>query len=121
MLRLHAVLASYPSANLGEWTWVLVRSNDWDPIIKKGDLGPYAAAFTVLERRTTFFEEALVSPVPGRRRSELIRYWRMSMDDLLKLAVTHELGHDLCRERNEMKAEVYGQMLREHTRVDCKF
>jgi hypothetical protein len=43
------------------------------------------------------------------------------MDDLLTLAVTHELGHSLCNERNERKADAYGQMLREHTRMDCRF
>lgn len=119
MLILHAALASYPSANLGEWTWVLVRSNDWDPIIRKAELDPDTPAFTVLERRTTFFEEALVAPVPGRR-SELIRYWGRNIDDLLTLAVTHELGHSLCNERNERKADAYGQRIRERSSLVCK-
>jgi len=30
------------------------------------------------------------------------------MDDLLNLALTHELGHALCNERNERKADANG-------------
>jgi len=33
------------------------------------------------------------------------------MDDLLKLAVTHELGHALSNEKNERKAGAYGEQL----------
>jgi hypothetical protein len=38
-------------------------------------------------------------------------YNSMSMHDLLKLGVTHELGHALCNERNEKKADAYAEQL----------
>jgi Zn-dependent peptidase ImmA (M78 family) len=42
------------------------------------------------------------------------------MDDLLKLAVTHELGHALSNEKNERKADAYGEQLRRRIAVVCK-
>jgi len=60
-----------------------------------------------------------VSPVT-ERRAELIRQWSLGMDDLLKLAVTHELGHALCDEKNEKKADAYGEELRKGVTVSCR-
>jgi Zn-dependent peptidase ImmA (M78 family) len=51
---------------------------------------------------------------------ELIKQWSLSMDDLLNLAVTHELGHALCNERNERKADANGEQLRKGQPVQCK-
>jgi hypothetical protein len=82
-------------------------------------MDPDSPAFTVLDRRETFFEEALVSPVTTRR-VELVRQWSLGMDGLLNLAVTHELGHALCNEKNEKKADGYGERLRSGQAVVCK-
>ena len=60
------VVANAPTEALGEWTWVLVRSQDWKPLIKKVGLHQDSPAFTCLEKRTTFVEEALVAKVSGR-------------------------------------------------------
>jgi hypothetical protein len=82
-------------------------------------MDPNSPAFTALDQRETFFEEALASPVP-ERRAELIRQWSLSMDDLLNLAVTHELRHALCNERDERKADHYGEQLRTGEAIECK-
>ncbi|MGI8771832.1 MAG: hypothetical protein ACR2JE_10375 [Acidobacteriaceae bacterium] len=108
---LREVLGRYPAGDLGEWTWVLVRSEDWKPIKRRLRLDPDSPAFSFLERRETFIEEALVAPVPGRS-AELITQWSSSIDDLLTLAITHELGHALCNEADEHKADAYGRLLR---------
>jgi hypothetical protein len=108
---LRGVLRGYPAGWLGEWTWVLVRSEDWKPIKRRLLLDPDSPAFSFLEHRETFIEEALVTPVPGRS-AELIKHWSSSIDDLLALAVSHELGHALCNEHNEHKADEYGRLLR---------
>jgi hypothetical protein len=119
MAVLRPLLDKYGASRLGEWTWVLVKSDDWKELQLKHRMDPNSPAFSVLDRRETFFEEALVSPV-APRRVELVRQWSLGMDDLLKLAVTHELGHALCNEKNEKKADAYGEELRKGNTVSCK-
>jgi hypothetical protein len=119
MRVLRPLLNKYGAGRLGDWTWVLVRSDDWKALQRQHRMDPDSPAFTVLDRRETFFEEALVSPV-APRRVELVRQWSLGMDDLLKLAVTHELGHALCNERSEKKADGYGEQLRRGEAVQCR-
>jgi hypothetical protein len=116
---LRGVLARYPSRALGEWTWVLVRSKDWKPMKRRLRRDPDSPAFTILRARRTFIEEALVAPAPGRS-AELIGHWSRSMDDLLALAITHELGHALCDEQDEHKADANGRLLRTGRLPDCR-
>jgi hypothetical protein len=108
---LRGVLGRYPAGWLGEWTWVLVRSEDWKPMKRQLRLDPDSPAFSFLAARRTFIEQTLVAPVP-ERSAELMKHWSSSIDDLLALAVSHELGHALCHERNERKADEYGRLLR---------
>ena len=119
MSALRPLLDKYGAGRLGDWTWVLVKSDDWKALQRQHRMDPDSPAFTVLDRRETFFEEALVSPVTTRR-VELVRQWSLGMDDLLNLAVTHELGHALCKEKNEKKADAYGEELRKGQPVQCK-
>jgi hypothetical protein len=119
MSALRPLLDKYGAVRLGGWIWVLVKSDDWKALQRLHGMDPDSPAFTVLDRRVTFFEEALVSPVTVRR-VELVRQWSLGMGDLLKLAVTHELGHALCNERNEKKADAYGEQLRKGQPVQCK-
>jgi hypothetical protein len=102
MAVLRRALAKYPVAQLGNWTWVLVRSQDWKAILLPRGLNPDSPAFSYLEKRVTFVEEALVAEVPVRRR-ELLLKWRMSIGDLLNLSISHELAHGLCGEKDEAK------------------
>jgi hypothetical protein len=119
MMVLRPLLDKYGGVRLGDWSWVLVKSDDWKELQLKHRLDPNSPAFTVLDRRETFFEEALVSPLASRR-VELIRQWQMGIDDLLKLAVTHELGHAVCNEKNEKKAGIYGEELRMGYTLACR-
>lgn len=119
MNLLRPLLTKYGADRLGGWTWVLVKSGDWKSLQQLHGTDPSSPAFSFLSRRQTFFEEALVAPVPGRS-AELIREWSSSIDQLLDLTVTHELGHALCNERNERKADAYGQQLRKGETVVCK-
>ena len=66
--RLRRVLGEMDLTGLGEWTWVLVGSEDWAPILA-ASVGIGKPAFTILEKRQTFLEEALFNPrptAPGR-------------------------------------------------------
>lgn len=100
---LRRTLAKYPVAQLGEWTWILVRSEDWKPIVIPRGLDPDSPAFTYYAKRETFIEEALVTNVPGRM-DELIARWNTSRERLLDLAVAHELGHAFCNDKSEETA-----------------
>src|ERR1700722_17885187 len=59
--KLKIVVAKYPTEVLGEWTWVLVRSQDWKAQSRTLGLDPDSPAFTCLETPPTFIEEAWVA------------------------------------------------------------
>ncbi len=117
--RLSELLASFDLARLGEWTWVLVQSGDWRPILRRAGRDPDSPAFTILEKRQTFLEEALFRAKADRSRILLEKY-RVPLDQLLYVAVTHELGHAICHEVDEVKAIVYADQLRNTGRVLCR-
>jgi hypothetical protein len=119
MAVLRKTLAKYPASELGEWTWVLVRSADWKYIVMSRGLDPDGPAFTYLPKRETFIEEALVARVP-QRAGELMVRWGMSADDLLELAVTHELAHVLCNESSEAKANRAARTLLSGKPLSCE-
>jgi hypothetical protein len=116
---LRTTLAKYPLGQLGNWTWVLVRSEDWKAILLPRGLDPRSPAFTYLAKRQTFLEEALVANVPGRAE-ELFARWHMSPGILRDLAVGHELGHAWCGDKDEAKANQVAQSLREGKSPSCE-
>ncbi len=119
MAVLRKSLAKYPANELGEWTWVLVRSADWKYIVMPRGIDPDSPAFTYLPKRETFVEEALVAQVP-HRAEELIVRWGMSTDVLLELAVAHELTHVLCEEPGEWKTNRAARALLNGKPLSCE-
>jgi hypothetical protein len=97
-----------------------VRSEDWKPILVTRGLDPDSPAFTYYEKQETFIEEVLVAEVPVRRGKLLVE-WGMSMQDLLDFAIAHELGHALCNEKDEAKANRVARMLKEQKPYVCEF
>lgn len=118
ILQLKSVLIRYPIGALGHWTWVLVRSQDWKPISRMLRLNPDSPAFTALEPRETFLEEALFVH-DAQRTAELMDEWKRSMPRLLELAVSHELGHAFCQQPNETDADRFGEALRDGLTPSC--
>jgi hypothetical protein len=119
MLVLRKVLAKYPAAQLGTWTWVLVRSEDWKPILQSRGLHPDIPALSDLGQRATFIEEALMGQA-SVRASHLIERWDMNIDRLLDFAVAHELGHTLCNEMDERQANRVASLLEQRKPVSCE-
>ena len=117
MVVLRKALANYPIAQLGNWTWVLVRSEDWKAL--KLGLDPDSPAFTFYPKRESFIEEALLTEVPGRGR-ELLLKWNMGTRDLLDLAIRHELGHALCNDPSEQNADRVARLLEQRKPVSCE-
>jgi hypothetical protein len=115
---LRRVLSTVDVAALGEWTWVLVRSEDWQPILRRVGRDPDSPAFTILDKRQTFLEEALFVRRAGRSVTLLAKF-RIPLDLLLEHAVLHELGHAICGERDEGRAHEYARQLRRGGLVTC--
>jgi hypothetical protein len=117
---LRKVLAKYPTADLGEWTWILVLPDDWGHIMQDRGWSPNRGpAFSILSLRETFLEGALVTKL-SVRGDQLSTLWRMPIEDLLDLAVRHELGHALCNERNGAQAGRIAAMLQERKPISCE-
>ena len=111
-------LRRYAADGLGRWTWVVIGSDDWKSTLTRLHLDPSSPAFSQLERRQTFFEEALLVP-KHNRLAELLEKWHIPFDQFLDFAVTHELGHAFCQESDEIKAERIGRELRKGRIAVC--
>ena len=116
---LKTTVAKYPTEALGQWTWVLVRSQDWKARSRMLGLNPDSPAFTCLETKTTFIEEALVGKVPGRA-SDLVARWHIGMTELLNTAVEHEMAHAICHSWDEGKANHVAGILKQNRPLTCQ-
>lgn len=119
MRILKLALGKYPVSELGEWTWVLVRSEDWKLVLLARTLDPNIPALTDPNIRTTFFEEVLVGGDSGRM-AELMAVWHMGRDTLLDSAIRHELGHALCEDASEVHANRVAILLEHQKPISCK-
>jgi hypothetical protein len=63
---LKSVLARYRPEELRPWTWVLVRSEHWKPLLRSRGMDADSPAFSYLEGRQTFLEEVLLTPRSAR-------------------------------------------------------
>jgi hypothetical protein len=115
---LRAALDRYHAESLGPWTWVIVKSEDWKPIVRGHGGNTDSPAFTVSEKRETFLEEALFVPV-AQRSAELLTAWSVPLNEFLDLAVTHEMGHGICHDRNEARAVQFSMLLRQGKEAKC--
>jgi hypothetical protein len=66
---------------------------------------------TVLDRSLFFVSYA--------RHKELMERFGLIGAALLDLAITHEMGHGICQERDERRADGYGKKLRDGRIPDC--
>jgi hypothetical protein len=119
MAVLRKALANYRASEVGTWTWVLVRSEKWKLILLAQKLDPGIPALTAPSARTTFFEESLLAGPIGRV-SELMAVWHMDRESLLDLAIRHELGHAICNDTNEVKADRVARSLEQKKPISCK-
>jgi hypothetical protein len=116
---LRAALAPYHPERLGEWTWVLVRSEDWRPILRRVGKDPDSPIFTILEKRQTFVEEGLLVPITWRR-AELLQKWSMPLNEFLDFAIVHELVHAYCYQLDERRTEENAHKVRQEKHLSCK-
>lgn len=96
---------------------MLVRSNDW-PTILEGLLHPGSPAFSVLAKRQTFLNEVLTDGTV-QDRAEVLRTFRVPLDQMLDIAVSHELGNAFCMEVSEREADRFAEQLRKAGVAQC--
>jgi hypothetical protein len=119
MAVLRRALDRYPVADLGKWSWVLVRTTDWKRILFDRGYDSTSPAFTSLPGKETFFDDALTTP-ESVRGIQLMEIWRMPVEELLDKAVRHELAHALCSEKDESKARAMEERLRSKAPLVCR-
>lgn len=108
---LSRALRPYPTALAPNWKWVLISAEDWKPLMTSFHLDIDSPAVTILDDDVTLLDESLIRPRPGRA-AELINGFKIPMDQLLNVAISHELGHAMCHETNEVRADEIGRDLR---------
>jgi len=97
----------------------MVWSENWKLLLLAKRLDPRVPALTDPAAKATFFEEALVAGASGRL-SELMAVWHMGRANLLDFAIRHELGHALCLDWNEARAERMAKLLKQRKPVSCE-
>jgi hypothetical protein len=100
------------------WSFVLVPSYKWKDLVRSLGGPTHSPAFTIFEQRTTVMESSLFSAT-ATRSDEFQQVFGVTGEALLELAVSHELGHCVCQDQDERKADDYGRQLREGKTPDC--
>ncbi len=116
--RLRAVLDQFSTSRLGDWSWILVSSEEWMPLLRRLRLDNRSVAFSSVEQRTVVLQESLF-PSHGEAADRLARNLKVPVDQLLPMAVSHELGHILCRDADEAAANRVGEQLRNGKTAEC--
>jgi hypothetical protein len=116
--KLKSLLVEYAAGTQRPWTWIIVRSEDWEPLLLRVHLDRRSPAFTGVMERQTYLEESLFLP-PSKRASELERDFGVPFEQLLSIAVSHELGHAVCGDRNEAVANRVAEQLRSGKPLQC--
>lgn len=109
-------LRPYPTALAPNWKWVLVNAEHWKPLLTSFHLDSDSPAVTILDDDVTLLDESLIRP-RAERAAELMNGFKIPLDQLLNLAVSHELGHAMCHETNEVRADQIGRDLRKKIAV----
>ena len=115
---LRQAIAPYPAQLLGAWSFVLVPADDWKTLVRGQGGDPVSPAFSMLDQRLTLLDGSLFVASAGRNKELLERFGKIG-PALVDLAVTHEMGHGICQEKNERKADDYGRKLREGELPGC--
>jgi hypothetical protein len=115
---LRQAMAPYPAQLLGAWSFVLVPADDWKTMVRSQGGDPVSPAFSLLEQRVTLLDASLFSGSASRNK-ELMQRFSLMGAPLVDLTVTHEMGHGICEEKDERRADNYGKDLRDGKVPDC--
>jgi hypothetical protein len=116
--QLAHLLEPYNTGSLGAWQWVIVARPEWKPLCTALGVDEATPAMTSFLDHQTLLDEALFAVFPDRR-SELAQTFRVPPAQLLTLALTHELGHAVCRDASEIGAEGFAEEIRRRRPGRC--
>jgi hypothetical protein len=91
---------------------------DWKALVRGQGGDSVSPAFSMLDQRMTLLDGSLFVATASRNKELLVRFGVIGAA-LVDLAVTHEMGHGICQEKNERRADDYGRQLREGKTLDC--
>jgi hypothetical protein len=112
------VLERYPTERMGQWKFVLAGSASWTQTVKDLGVDPESAAFSELGARVTVLKDELFEAADSRH-AMLARRLGLPPRSILDYAVTHQMGHAICGERQEDLADKYGLDLRRGIAPTC--
>jgi hypothetical protein len=115
---LRQAMAPYPMQLLGAWSFVLVPADDWKALVRGQGGDSVSPAFSMLDQRVTLLDASLFAGSAARNK-ELMQRFSLMGAPLVELALTHEMGHGICQEKDERRADNYGKDLREGKSPDC--
>ena len=115
---LRKAMSPYPLQLLGPWSFVLVPADDWKALVRSQGGDAVSPAFSMLDQRATLLDSSLFSPSASRNK-ELMQRFSLMGAPLVELALTHEMGHGICEEKDERRADNYGKDLRDGKVPDC--
>lgn len=115
---LRQAMAPYPMQLLGAWSFVLVPPDDWKSLVRGQGGDPVSPAFSMLDQRVTLLDSSLFVG-SATRNKELLHRFSLMGAPLVELALTHEMGHGICQEKDERRADDYGKELRSGKVPDC--
>ena len=115
---LRQALAPYPVTRLGAWLFVLVPADDWKALVRGQGGDPVTPAVSLLDQRVTLLDRSLFF-ASADRKEELLERFGFIGAALIDLAVTHEMGHGICQDTDERRADDYGHELRNGKIPDC--
>jgi hypothetical protein len=116
--KLQRSLLRYPVKQLGQWSFVVASRSESIALQHRSNGSVETPAFTFLSHRTTILERDLFSAAADRR-ADLFRAYGVTGPALLELAISHELGHAICQEPDERRADDYGRELRGEKTPSC--
>jgi hypothetical protein len=118
LTRLKTVLVQYPIDRLKGWSWIVVSSEEWRPLLCRLHLDSRSIAFSSVEQHTVVLEEVLFLQ-HGARTEKLAHNLRVPVEQLISMAVSHELGHVFCRSADEEAADRVAEQLRKGKHFEC--
>ena len=118
LAKLKAVLMGYPTSRLGEWSWIIVSSGEWGPLLGRLQIDQHSVAFSNMDQRTTVLEEPLFLS-RGILTDKLAHDLQVRPEKLVSMAVSHELGHVLCHDPSEAAANRVAEQLQDGKNPEC--
>ena len=115
---LRQAMVRFPMQLLGTWAFVVVPADDWKPLVRGQGGDPVSPAFSMLDQRVTLLDASLFGGTAVRNK-ELLERFGVIGPALVDLAITHEMGHGICNEKDERRADDYGKELRDGKVPGC--